>query len=147
MPPGVLSMADLLAVTTAARLCSEGSRIHRVAAFLYTLKEITWQIYFDYRRVKQRPAFAKANSHRKLWYALVLNGSIHGNHKSKHGSIWTAILPWRRPGNATKARPAVRFTECRLLPRTSWTRPICRRSTDHPSTKATVPRRTPRVSR
>jgi hypothetical protein len=28
----------------------------------------------------------------------VSSGSIHGNHKSKHGSIWTAILPWRRRG-------------------------------------------------
>src|SRR4029450_717019 len=63
--------------------------------FLITpfVRRITWQIYFGYRRVKPGHAFAKANSRPKLWYAPVSSGSIHGNHKLRHGSIWRRFLP------------------------------------------------------
>jgi hypothetical protein len=57
------------------------------------------------------------------------------------------ILPWRKRGNATEVRAAVQFMEFRSLPRTLWTRLICPPNTALPFTKATVPRRTPRVWR
>ena len=53
----------------------------------------------------------KASSRPKLCYVPVSSGSMRGNRKSKRGSIWTAILPWRRSGNAIEARAAVRVTE------------------------------------
>ena len=49
---------------------------------------------------------AKANSRPKHWCAPVSSGSMHGNRcNPMHGSIWTAILPWRRRGNAARAQP------------------------------------------
>ena len=46
-----------------------------------------------------------------------------------------------------EARAAARCTACRSPPRTSWTRPTCPPSTARPSTKAIVPKRTPRAWR